>query len=43
MPQDSIQLGPWHGCVRYDLPAEEVGVNEISDMQNTRIGQAGEV
>tara|TARA_R100000808_G_scaffold4597_1_gene14780 strand:- start:665 stop:2179 length:1515 start_codon:yes stop_codon:yes gene_type:complete len=43
MPQDSIQLGPWHGGVRYDLPAEEVGVNEISDMQNTRIGQAGEV
>lgn len=43
MPLESIQLGPWHGGVRYDIPVEEVGAEELSYMQNTRIGTAGEL
>lgn len=39
----SLQLGPWFGGVRYDLPVEEVGPYELSDMQNAHIGTAGEL
>jgi len=38
----SLQLGPWR-TVRYDIPSEECGPDELSDMQNTRIGTAGQV
>lgn len=38
-----LQLGPWHRGVRYDLPVEEVGAQELFDMQNCRITAAGAV
>ena len=38
---NSIQLGPWQG-VRYDVPVEDVGQDEISSMSNVRLGQGGE-
>ena len=38
-----FQLGPWHGAVRYDIPVEEVAANELSDMDNTRVGTGGQV
>jgi hypothetical protein len=40
---DSLQLGPFHGGVRYDLPVEEVKAHELSDMNNTRVGTGGQV
>lgn len=40
---DSIQLGPWHGGVRYDIPVEEVTANELSNTVNVRIGTGGQV
>jgi len=40
---ESIQLGPWHGGVRYDKPPEECAADELSDMENTRIDTAGRV
>lgn len=43
MPLQSIQLGPWWGGCRYDLPVEEVSANELFDAQNIRIGTGGEV
>ena len=39
---DSFQLGPWR-TVRYDLPVEECAADELSDMQNSRIGTGGQV
>ena len=39
---DSIQLGPFHGGVRYDIPVEEVKAFELSDMENTRLGTGGQ-
>lgn len=38
---DTVQLGPWR-TVRYDLPVEECGLDELSDMQNSRIGVSGQ-
>ena len=40
---DSIQLGPFHGGVRYDIPIEECGPHELGGMENSRIGTAGQV
>ena len=40
---DSVQLGPFHGGVRYDIPVEEVKAHELSDMENTRLGTGGQV
>lgn len=40
---DSIQLGPWTGGVRYDIPVEECAQNELSDMLNARVGTGGQV
>jgi hypothetical protein len=37
-----LQLGPWR-TVRYDIPSEECAPDELTDMQNTRIGTAGQV
>lgn len=39
---DSVQLGPWKG-VRYDIPIEDCAPDELSGMQNTRVGQGGEL
>ena len=39
----SIQLGPWHGGLRKDLPVEEVGVQELFRSTNIRVGSAGEI
>ena len=38
---EPLQLGPWR-TVRYDIPPEECGPDELSDMQNVRIGAAGQ-
>ena len=40
---DSITHGPWWKGVRYDIPVEEVGTDELSDMENTRVGSGGQV
>jgi hypothetical protein len=39
----ALQLGPWPGGVRYDLPTEDVAAHEVSDMQNVRIGTGGQL
>lgn len=39
----AYQLGPWPRAVRYDLPVEEVGPDEVFDMQNVRIGTGGQL
>tara|TARA_Y100000593_G_scaffold72714_2_gene133580 strand:- start:1521 stop:3032 length:1512 start_codon:yes stop_codon:yes gene_type:complete len=39
---DSIQYGPWR-TVRYDIPVEDCAPDELSDMENARIGTGGEV
>jgi len=39
---DTIQYGPWDGGVRYDRPVEDLAPSEMGDMQNVRIGSAGE-
>ena len=39
----SIQLGPWIGGVIYNRPAEDVGPNECTSMNNCRINAAGAV
>jgi len=38
---EPLQLGPWR-TVRYDIPPEECAPDELSDMQNVRIGAAGQ-
>jgi hypothetical protein len=38
---DTVQLGPWR-TVRYELPVEECAHDELSDMQNARIGVSGQ-
>jgi len=39
----TIKLGPWTGGVIYNRPAEDVGANECTSMNNTRINAAGAV
>lgn len=39
----SLQIGPWTGGLRTDIPVEEVAAHELSAMQNAHIGTAGEV
>ena len=39
----SVQLGPWTGGVIYNRPAEDVGPEELSSMENCRINPAGAV
>ena len=43
LPETSLQLGPWSGGVRYDVPVEEVGAHELNDMENTRLGTADQI
>ncbi len=38
---DSIQLGPWYGGTRYDIPTEECARDELSDGQNIRLDSGG--
>ncbi|HCR16991.1 MAG TPA: hypothetical protein DIU35_05865 [Candidatus Latescibacteria bacterium] len=40
---ESVQLGPWTGGVNYAVPAEDLGPNEVFQMENCRIGVGGEV
>lgn len=37
------RLGPWFGGVDYSRPAEELGPDQLYEMQNCRIGVAGQV
>ena len=39
---DAMTLGPWHRGVFYNLPPEEVPADGLSDMENVRVGQAGQ-
>jgi len=39
---EALQLGPWPGGVRYDIPVEEVAAHELSSMENVRIGTGGQ-
>jgi hypothetical protein len=39
----SAQLGPWTGGVNYAVPAEDLGPNDIFQMENCRVGVGGEV
>ena len=38
---DSIQFGPWYGGVNYALAAEDCEPDQISSMENCRIGLGG--
>jgi hypothetical protein len=38
---DTVQLGPWIGGVRYDRAVEDIENDELSSMENTRIGAGG--
>jgi len=40
---DSIQLGPWHRGVRYDLPVEDLAQDELFNSENVRVGTGGQV
>ena len=40
---ESLQLGPWTGGVNYAVPAEDLGPNDIFQMENCRVGVGGEV
>ena len=40
---DSIQLGPWHKGVRYDLPVEDLAPDELFNCENVRVGTGGQV
>ena len=39
----SVKLGPWTGGVVYNRPAEDVGADECTSMNNCRINAAGAV
>lgn len=36
----TVQYGPWNMGVRYDVPAEDVPVNGLHGMENTRLTQS---
>jgi hypothetical protein len=38
---DSVQYGPWFGGVNYSVAVEDIENNELSSMENTRVGQGG--
>jgi len=40
---ETLAFGPFNGGVRYDVPVEEVSADELSNMENTRVGIAGQV
>ena len=40
---ETIKYGPWTQGVRYDMPAESIGPNGLSDMLNTRLTQSAAV
>lgn len=39
---ESVQLGPWSGGVNYAIPAEDLGPNDLFEMENVRVGRGGE-
>ncbi|MGA1589017.1 MAG: hypothetical protein ACO38I_10570, partial [Ilumatobacteraceae bacterium] len=40
---ETLAFGPFNGGVRYDVPVEEVSADELSDMENTRVGIGGNI